>query len=346
MRGVAAVAGLLFAFLCANAAAQSPTPAAPPAIPVDPAARIVGLSRDFLPPDDVSFRVVTIVSEGVRLHGEVFSAKTLEGRKLPTIIMGHGWGGIAASFRPDAVALARAGYLVITFDYRGWGESDSRVVLLGPEPAGSDNAHFTAEVQAIRGYIDPFEQIEDWFNVVDWAMDAPMVDTARVGLRGSSFSGGYVVFVAARDPRIKAIVSQVGGIADRPDFTAAVDPRVAAYVARAHQQAADMAWGRAFYPEPRAKAIGNLIGTPIGDKLLRWWPNDESAHVHVPALFILAANEELNDNRTNGELAYERAQGPKKLVTIPGIRHYGIYNEAREQAIKLAIDWFDKYLKP
>jgi dipeptidyl aminopeptidase/acylaminoacyl peptidase len=30
---------------------------------------------------------------------------------------------------------------------------------------------------------------------------------------------------------------------------------------------------------------------------------------------------------------------------IPGIEHYGIYNEARGQAIKLAIDWFDQHLK-
>lgn len=35
------------------------------------------------------------------------------------------------------------------------------------------------------------------------------------------------------------------------------------------------------------------------------------------------------DNRTNGILAYEHVQGPKKVVIIPGITHYGIYNEAR-----------------
>ena len=58
----------------------------------------------------------------------------LEGQKLPTVIMAHGWGGTAAGFRPDAVELAHAGYLVITFDYRGWGESDSRVILVESEP--------------------------------------------------------------------------------------------------------------------------------------------------------------------------------------------------------------------
>jgi len=32
-------------------------------------------------------------------------------------------------------------------------------------------------------------------------------------------------------------------------------------------------------------------------------------------------------------------------VIIPGITHYGIYTTAREQAVKLAIEWFDQYLK-
>jgi hypothetical protein len=33
-------------------------------------------------------------------------------------------------------------------------------------------------------------------------------------------------------------------------------------------------------------------------------------------------------------------------VTIPGIKHYGIYNEARARAQKEAITWFDAHLKP
>jgi hypothetical protein len=33
-------------------------------------------------------------------------------------------------------------------------------------------------------------------------------------------------------------------------------------------------------------------------------------------------------------------------VVTPGITHYGIYGEAREQASQLAIDWFDRPLKP
>ena len=63
-------------------------------------------------------------------------------------------------------------------------------------------------------------------------------------------------------------------------------------------------------------------------------------------LFIVAEKEELFDNKEHAKLAYDRMPGTKKkYVVIPGITHYGIYREARDQAIKLAIEWFDQQLK-
>jgi dienelactone hydrolase len=338
-RYLLALALLLFPAIGAVAADAPLTRAAQ-----DPAAQIFGPSSSFVAPDNLGFRVVSIMSEGVRLHGELYWPKGENGH-LPTVIMAHGWGGTAAGFRLDAMALAKAGYLVLVFDYRGWGESDARVILGGGGPAGTDNRKFTAEVQAIRGYVDPFEQVEDWFNVIDWAVAEPMVDPTRIGLRGSSYSGGHVVYVASRDPRIKAIVSQVGGIADRPDIKAMETAGYRSFADAAHAQATKLARGESGYPEPKVRAVGNLVGAPVGDKLLRWWPNEEAAHVSAAALFILAANEELVDNRTNGELAYQRVRGPRKLVVIPDIKHYGVYGVARQQAIDLAIAWFDAHLK-
>ena len=61
--------------------------------------------------------------------------------------------------------------------------------------------------------------------------------------------------------------------------------------------------------------------------------------------FCREEREELFDNRQHPQLAYERGADPKKYVVIPNISHYGIYGEAREQATKLAIDWFDQHLK-
>jgi len=306
----------------------------------DPASRFP-LARDYRPAAGVGFRVVSIMSDGVRLHGELFWPRAEEGHKLPTVVMANGWGGVAAALRSDANGFAAAGYRVILFDYRGWGESDARVVLTSPEPAG--DGRFTAVVQPLRGYVDPFEQVEDWFNVIDWVAGEPMADMNRLGLRGTSYSGGEVVYVASRDPRVKAIVSQVPGIAARPESGANPD---GPFARAARDRATRMARGEQGYPVPYDRVLGDLIGAPVADKLLRWWPNEESSHVTAAALFILAENEELVRNQDSGELAFKRALGPKKLVVIPGIRHYGIYGVAREQALKLAIDWFDQYLKP
>ena len=37
--------------------------------------------------------------------------------------------------------------------------------------------------------------------------------------------------------------------------------------------------------------------------------------------------------------------GIKKLVTLKGIHHYGIYREKRLEAQKLALDWYNLHLK-
>src|SRR5262249_933868 len=69
----------------------------------------------FKAPQNIDFRPAGVISEGVRLHGELYSLKSLAGKPLPTIIQAHGWGGTAANFRLDSLALANAGYLVIAF---------------------------------------------------------------------------------------------------------------------------------------------------------------------------------------------------------------------------------------
>ena len=63
-------------------------------------------------------------------------------------------------------------------------------------------------------------------------------------------------------------------------------------------------------------------------------------------LFIIAENEELFDNRDHAIKAHERAKGPKKIITVPGITHYGVYLQAHKSCQDAAIRWFDEQLKP
>jgi dienelactone hydrolase len=294
----------------------------------------------FTPPEDIAFRTATIISEGTRMAAEVYAPKSAGSEKLPTIVMAHGWGGVVANLRPDAVVFARAGYLVVTFDYRGWGASDSRVILTKPQPKHGTDLRFTAEVLAIREVVDPIDQTTDLMNAVNWVYGEPQCDRERIGLWGSSYSGGHVVYVAARDPRVKATISQVPALDSRPMALAGVEKE------KAFAEAAARAHGDLGYPPPGARVIGNLRGAPLREKMMQYAPVEDAARASQCAmLFVLAENEELFDNKDHGLKAYDRAAGPKKLVIVPKIKHYGIYLEARKQAQQLAIAWYDEHLK-
>ncbi|HSB10849.1 MAG TPA: alpha/beta fold hydrolase [Blastocatellia bacterium] len=303
-------------------------------------------AQPFTPPEDIEYRKANVMSEGVRLTAELYSPKSASGKQLPTIIMSHGWGGTAALLRTVALDFAHAGYFVIAFDYRGWGASDSRVVLTGPAPAKKDGNKFTAEVLEIREVVDPLEQTQDIFNVIHWAMGEPQVDKNRIGLWGSSYSGGHVVYVAAHDPRVKCIVSQVGAMDSRPKAQLASAGSEADQYKLAYDEATKRARGEIGYPAPRARVIGNLQGAPIREKLLRYAPVDDAAMIRNCAmLFVVAEKEELFDNALHAKLVFDRAREPKKYVVIPGITHYGVYTTAREQATKIEIEWYDQHLK-
>ena len=298
-------------------------------------------TESFAPPNDIRFRRVDIISEGVRLTGEVFRPKDRrEDEKLPAIILCHGWGGTANLLRPEAIAFARAGFLAVGFDYRGWGASDGRIILVEPKPKSTGKGHeFTTRVREIREVVDPIEQTTDLQNVIHWAAGEPGVDAERIGLWGSSYSGGHVVYAAARDPRVKCLVSQVPALDSR---WVVLGPQRALTL----REATRMARGEAGYPEPGTLFMGSLRGAPVRAKLINYAPVDDAARAAQCAmLFLVAEKEELFRNEDNARLAFERAKGPKEYIVLPGITHYGVYREARSKAIQLEIDWFKKHLK-
>lgn len=309
--------------------------------------------KPFAAPDDLAFRNVDIYSEGTRMHGEVFVAKSAPAdKKLPTILMAHGWGGSTPAMRRDAVLFARNGYFVLTFDYRGWGGSDSRLIPTGSAPKADAEGKLTAEVREVREVVDPIDFATDWFNAIHWLNGEPQADMNRLGLWGSSFSGGLVVYVAARDPRVKAFHSQVGAMNGRDMIK---DPENAK---RAYADATAMARGEKKYPkagEPfeviqmvdgKPTVTGKLRGNPVYAKMMVYFPVEEVNLAPQCAMqFVIAEKEELFDNRDHAIKAYETFKGKKNLVTVPAITHYGIYSTAFQQANKLALEWYDKHLK-
>src|SRR5262245_11897823 len=291
-------------------------------------------------PADIAYRRATVISEGSRLSAEAFARKDKADQTLPTIIVCHGWGGVAAQLRPEALAFARAGYFVVTFDYRGWGGSEGRIQSTKPLARGKAGEPIAAEVTELREVVDPLDQTTDLQNVIHWVHGEKQCDPKRIGLWGTSYSGGHVVYAAARDSRVRATVSQVPGMDSRFVMQGAANRK------QTLDEATQRTRGEIGYPPPGAVTVGSLRGAPIRERLMNYAPVlDADKAPNCAMLFIIAGKEELFDNRDHGIKAHELAKGPKKLVTIPNITHYGVYGEARQQTQQLAVEWFDAHLK-
>ena len=106
---------------------------------------------------------------------------------IPCLVMGHGFTGTADRLLPLAGEFAAAGFAVVAFDYRNFGRSGGRQ----------------------RQTISLAGQREDFHGAIAFARTVDGVDPDRIALWGTSLGGGHVVVVAAEDPRIAAVVSQV-----------------------------------------------------------------------------------------------------------------------------------------
>lgn len=180
------------------------------------------------------------------------------------------------------------------------------------EPAPTDSAlRFEAEVVAIREVIDPVDQTRDWLNAMRGLQSESMCDPSRIGIWGSRYSGGHVLYVAAHDRRVKAVFSRVGGMDSR--FVVANNERTR----QTPDEATRRAHGTLTYPDPGAVEVGALRGAPIRDKLMHYAPLDLAEQAsHAAVMLVIAENEALFDNRDNAIKAHESATGIKKLVTF------------------------------
>jgi len=132
---------------------------------------------------------ITFDSHGERLAAWLYRPSPEAGRPVPIVVMAHGLGSLRTmGLDAYAARFAEAGYAVLVFDYRGFGES-------GGEP---------------RHLITRKRQREDWRAAITHARTLPGIDPAKVILWGTSLSGGHVITLAA-DPAtpIAAVIAQV-----------------------------------------------------------------------------------------------------------------------------------------
>ena len=298
---------------------------------------------EFRLPDDLAARRVIFLSEGTPLVGHIVQSKTQSGARLPTVILCQGTGGLQHYHLAQATTFARAGYTVMTFDYRGWGESRGRLVPVDMTARPRRDSQ-PSSVQAIevRETVDPWEQTFDTLAAIAFAMGEPEVDPSRLGLWGTSLGATIAMQATLFDARMKAVVVQAGAYDVR---------RPGASIEEARDMATRRAHGQLPYPPPQPRVQGQLHGYQIRERYQTFAPIEDLPRLAgrnpQPAVLILdAANDELFDIRQHGLRLHDRLTHPKKRVVIPNIRHYGVYSgEGLEQARKLAVDWYNSNLR-
>ena len=144
-------------------------------------------------------RDIEFDAEGVTLRGWFYPAEGASAT-APTIVMAHGFSAVKEMYL-DAYAevFAAGGLNALVFDNRNFGASDG-------EP---------------RQEIDPWAQVRDYRHAITYAGTLSESDD-RIGVWGSSYSGGHVLVVAAIDRRVKAVVCQVPMVSGHDNFRALV----------------------------------------------------------------------------------------------------------------------------
>lgn len=294
-------------------------------------------------PAGVEKRAVIIWSDGTRMAGDLYLPKDRkEGEKLPALVLCAGTGGTKGGTQARlAPILVTNGFVVLAFDYRGWGQSESQLMAVEQQPKPDAKNEFTLKAKALRWQMNYTDQTEDIRAAISYLAGEPVVDKERIGLWGSSYGGGLVTWMAGNDPRVKCVVAQVPGMPARPPAAEAKLYELLTKQARGETEPVPIETGKmtgkmATYDQMRVNAAKN-----IGFNAL-----EAAGKIKVPALFVVAENEELSNN-TIVEKAFkdlEKRGVPTKYHTIKGITHYGVYREGFDEATKVEVDWFQEHL--
>lgn len=278
-----------------------------------------------------------VFSEGTRLAAEMFTPTTPPpAGGYPAILLCHGWGGLKDHLARYAEKFAAAGFMAMTFDYRGWGDSDGRIIPLRDAPRLLEAGERTMPVRVLREIVDPIDQTADIRNCLAFLASEPGVDPARIGIWGTSYGGGHAVFTAANDDRIKAVVAQIGGFGFPPEHR---DWALGRAAAKARGEIDPLV------PQDGQDQVEGLKGTPDVARMVAHSQLGAAARVHVPTLIIDAEFEELNNRLEHGFAAYMmiRQNAPAEYHTFP-CKHYVVYDEYFEPSTAMALEWFGKHL--
>jgi pimeloyl-ACP methyl ester carboxylesterase len=294
-------------------------------------------------------------AEGTLLRGWLYQPVQIT-EQVPAIVMAHGYNCIKELYLDKyAEVFAKLGFAVLAFDNRNFGDSDG-------EP---------------RQELDPWQQVRDYRHAITFMQIQTFVNPHKIGIWGTSYSGGHVLVVAAIDKRVKCVVSQVPTISGWESTLRRVQPEGLDKLREEFNQDRINRF-KGFPPkmipmitDPNDKGAASHVSTdawnffngknvPDADK---WrfakWRNEvtlRSVEMYseyepgsyieriapIPLLMLVAENDVVAVTDKALE-AFNRAREIKKLNIFPG-GHFSAYTDRFDNLSSLAAEWFNKYL--
>ncbi|HEY3810443.1 MAG TPA: alpha/beta hydrolase [Acidimicrobiales bacterium] len=262
----------------------------------------------------------------------------------PGVVMSSGFAGVKEGFlgNPFHTVVAGAGIAVLLYDHANTGSSEG-------EP---------------RQELDPVLQQRGYQDAITFLSDRDDVDAGRIGVWGTSYSGGHVLGVAAHDRRVRAVVAQAMTISGHGNLLRRHGPaRYAELQRRWADERLQLIRGGSPTLVPAfaddSESARYQAARPLEER--RNWRNQVTVRTwelydgYEPGAFIdrmaptpLLMIVPLDDTMTPTEdalAAYQRAGEPKRLVTVPG-SHYAVYSDQFETTSREARDWFVAHLRP
>lgn len=288
-------------------------------------------------------REIDFYSEGSLIKGHLYLPDDIETRgKLPAIVLCHGFAGVKELLLPAyADAFAQSGFAALTFDYRGFGESEGE-----------------------EGKLSPGLQIVDIRNAVTYIQSLKEVDPEKTGLWGTSYGGANAVVVAAKDKRVKCLAVQLTFEDGERVITGNLSPeekeKLLATLAKVWTKAVTR---NQMMKLPVNKALTDEQSIEFFNKAVEKFPQlnvkipfftiketiehkpgEYIGKVDIPVLIVSAEKDSVNPAQESVML-FEKANNPKELFVVSGATHYEVYEgELFKKVVQKQLEWFGKYL--
>ena len=288
---------------------------------------------------------VYFYSGGLKLAGIIELPDEEKGNgTMPGIVLCHAGTGTKEVLLPEVSQwLVRKGYVVLRFDYRGFGESE------GP-----------------RCRLIPFEQVEDIRNAITFIQQQDEVDRDRIGLWGASSGGANASYTAGIDTRVKCMVS-VSGMGDigrwlktirrywewkeflqrlEEDRVNRVRTGESRRVITAEIALLSPSSGIDTLPVTKNPAAQkNELTLESAEAMIQFRPEMVVDRIAPRAAMWIYTEEDTVVPIEESLSMYQKAHEPKKLVAIKGFKHYELYHgPGFERVMHHTTEWCTTHL--